>query len=167
MSPISAMIFSVFGGLWVVFAILSQSSPAPILCVVPLGIAGGLVAWAFSVAKTWSPRSPDDRDRVNKIVTYASVFEGVAIFVGINVLNNLGLANQFLPLLAAIVGLHFLPFARWIPDRRYYCIAFLLLAIGIVGFMLPSADLRAGFVGVASALVLWAAAIMVLRTRHA
>jgi hypothetical protein len=165
LSPVSAIIFSAFGGLWLVFAILSQSSPMPILCILPIVIAAVLVGWSISVSKKRAPLAANDRKHVNKIVMYASIFEGVAIFVGINVLNNLGIANQYLPLIAVIVGLHFLPFARYLPDWRYYPIALLLVAIGIVGAIVPSADLRAWLVGVSSALVLWTASVIALRAR--
>jgi hypothetical protein len=165
-SPISAIIFSAFGGLWLVFAILSQRSPTPILCIAPVAIAAVLIGWSISVSRTRTPLAPADRKRVDRIVMYASVFEGVAIFVGINVLNNLGIANQYLPLVAVIVGFHFLPFARYLPDTRYYPMALLLITIGVVGAILHSPDLRAAFVGVSSALVLWTAAIMALRSRQ-
>src|SRR5258708_39875753 len=121
-----------------VFAILSQRSPAPILCVVPIGIAAVLVVWSISVAKTRRPLAPDVRRRLNRIVMYASAFEGVAIFVGINVLNNMAIVDQYLSLLALIVGLHFLPFAPYIPDWRYYPVVLSLIAIGIAGALCPS-----------------------------
>jgi hypothetical protein len=160
MSPVSAIVFSAFGGLWVVFAILSQRSPTPILCVVPI------VVWSISVAKTRKRLAPDDKRRLNRIVMYASAFEGVAIFVGLNILNNMGIVDQYLSLIALIVGLHFLPFARYIPDWRYYPVALSLMAIGIAGALVPSPDLRAWFVGLSSGLVLWTASIIALRMRN-
>jgi hypothetical protein len=164
-SPVSAIIFSSFGGLWVVFAIFSQRSPTPILCVGPIVIVAVLVGWSISVARKQPPPAPNDRKRLNKIVLYATMFEGVAIFVGVNVLANMGMAHQILPLIALIVGLHFLPFARFVPDWRYYPIALLLVTIGIVGATVHSSDLRAWFVGVSSALVLWTASIIAIRAR--
>jgi hypothetical protein len=166
MTPISAIIFSVFGGLWVVFAILSQRSSDPILCLVPIGIAAVLVFWSVSVAQTRIKWAPNERRRRNKIVIYATAFEGVAVFVGANILNNMGIVDQYLPLLALIVGLHFLPFARYIPDWRYYPISLTLMAIGTAGVVVPSPDVRAWFVGLSSALVLWAASIIALRVRN-
>ena len=94
---------------------------------------------------------------------YATAFEGIALFVGANILNNLGIADQYLPLLAVIVGLHFLPFARYMPDRRYYLISSTLIAIGIAGAAVPSPDIRAWLVGLSSALVLWSASVIALR----
>jgi hypothetical protein len=165
-SPVSAIVFSAFGGLWVVFAILSQRSPAPILCVVPIGIAAVLVVWSISVAKTRRPLAPDDKRRLRRVVMYASAFEGVAIFVGIGVLKNMAMVDQYLSLLALIVGLHFLPFARYIPDWRYYPVALSLMAIGIAGALVPSPDVRAWFIGLSSGLVLWTASIIALRVRN-
>jgi hypothetical protein len=166
MTPTTAIIFSVFGGLWLVLAILLQRSSAPILCLVPIGITALLVVRSVSVARTRTPLAADEGRRRNKIVMYASAFEGLAIFVGANILNNLGIADQFLPLLALIVGLHFLPFARYMPDWRYYPISLTLIAIGIAGAVVPSPDVRAWFVGSSSALVLWTASIIALRTRN-
>jgi ABC-type transport system involved in multi-copper enzyme maturation permease subunit len=164
MSPVSAMILSAFGALWVVLAIYSQRSPLPILCVIPVVIAAGLIGWSISVARSVTPPDPRDRKRLNKIVAYASCFEGVAIFLGANILDYMGVSHQILPLIAVVVGLHFLPFARFVPDWRYYPIALLLVAIGIVGAAVQPPDLRAWFVGLSSALVLWTAAVIALRT---
>lgn len=166
MTPTSAIIFSGFGGLWVVLAILSQHSSEPILCLVPIVIAGVLVAWSIAVAQRRIPLAPEERRRRNKIVMYATAFEGVAIFVGANILNNLAVADQYLPLLALIVGLHFLPFARYIPDWRYYPMSVTLMAIGTAAIFVPSPDARAWFVGLSSALVLWTASIIALRVRN-
>jgi hypothetical protein len=162
-SPISAIIFSGFGGLWLVAAIFAQRSPTPSLCVVPIVIAAVLAGWSVSVARKQTPLAPNVRKRLNKIVMYASTFEGVAIFVGVNVLDNLGMAQQILPLVAVVVGLHFLPFARFLPDRRYYPIALSLMTIGFVGAIIRSSDLRAWFVGASCALVLWTASIIAIR----
>ncbi len=162
MTPKSALIFSVFGGLWVVFAILSQHSPKPILCLVPIGIAGLLAAWSISLARPGTPLASAEKRRRSKIVMYATAFEGLAFFVGANILGNMGIADQYLPLLAVVVGLHFLPFARYIPDGRYYPMSLALVAIGTVGVFVPSPDVRAWFVGLGSALVLWTASVMTL-----
>jgi hypothetical protein len=121
--------------------------------------------WSFSVARTRTPLAADEGKRRNKIIMYATAFEGVAFFVGANILKNLGIADQYLPLLALIVGLHFLPFARYLPDRRYYLISVTLMAIGAGGAVIPSPDVRAWFVGLSSALVLWTASIIALRGR--
>lgn len=164
MTPTSAMIFSVFGGLWVVLAILSQHVSAA-LCLIPIGIAALLVVWSASVARTRTPLAADESKRRNKIVMYATAFEGVAFFVGANILGNVGVVDQYFPLLALIVGLHFLPFARYIPDWRYYPISFTLIAIGIAGAVFPMPDVRTWFVCLGSALVLWTASIIALRTR--
>ena len=148
------------------FAIYSQRSPTAALCIFPIVIAAALAYRAIVASRKRVLLSPERRDRLNKIVVYASAFEGVAIFVGINVLRNLGIADQTLPLLAVIVGLHFLPFARYLPDWRYYWVAFTLVTIGVVGAVIGSPDLRGGFVGVSSALVLWSAAVVASRERR-
>ena len=165
-TPSSAIIFSGFGGLWVVFAILSQHSSEPILCLVPIGIAGLLIRRSISVAQTRRQLAPEERRRRKKIVVFATAFEGVAIFLGANILGNMAIADQYLPLLALIVGLHFLPFARYIPDWRYYPISMALISIGIAGAFVPSPDVRAWFVGLSSAIVLWTASIVALRVHN-
>jgi uncharacterized protein len=38
--------------------------------------------------------------------------------IGVNVLANVGLRQFTAPLIAIIVGLHFVPLARWLPERR-------------------------------------------------
>lgn len=167
MTPTSAIIFSVFGAVWAVGAIFSQPVPHPWLCAFPAAIAILLVMRARVRARHWPTVSKDEERRRNKIVMYATAFEGGAIFVGVNVLRNLGITGQYLTLIALIVGLHFLPFARFLPERRYYLIALLLIVIGIAGVWIPPPDLRAWFVGLGSAAVLWLAALLVLRTPSA
>jgi hypothetical protein len=164
MSPVSAIVFSASGALWVVLAVYSQPLPSPVLCVIPIIIAVALISWSISVSRKRTPLPSNERTRVNKIVMYASAFEGVAIFLGAHILNNMGVAHQLLPLIAVVVGLHFLPFAPFLPERRYYPIAFILVAIGLRGALVHPPDVRAWFVGLSSAIVLWTAAVIALRT---
>jgi Mg2+/citrate symporter len=163
MSPVSAMVFAVFGGVWIMLAIFSQREPIPALSVIPLIISGAIVWSAIRAQKSQIEKTPDERARTNKIVMYASIFEGVAIFIGLNILDNIGRPDLYLPGLALVVGLHFLPFARYIPDRRYYGIAAAMIAAALAGWAIQSQNLRTGLVGISCGLLLWGAAAVAIR----
>jgi hypothetical protein len=82
------------------------------------------------------------------------------------VLGNLGLSDYAAPVIAIIVGLHFVPLARWLPARFYYCTSALLIVLGACGFAIRSLDQRLLIVGVGAASILWLTSVVVLaRTR--
>jgi lipoprotein signal peptidase len=163
MSPISAMVFGVFGGAWILFAIFSKPDPIVAWSVIPIGIAGVIVWWAVKTQRRMPMQRDEDRARINKIVSAASIFEGLAAFGGVNVLDNLQRKDLYFPGLATIVGVHFLPFARFIPDRRYYVLAFALCAVGAIGWMINDQSIRTAVVCFSSAMLLWGAAVVALR----
>jgi hypothetical protein len=97
---------------------------------------------------------PAHKKRRNRIVGWAAGLEGLAIFVAANFLNRNGLGDYIFPVVAIIVGLHFLPMAKLLPMGIYYLSAALLVAVGVVGLFVPAMD-RPFAVGVSAAIVLW------------
>ena len=87
----------------------------------------------------------------------------MSIFLAVNVLANIGRRDFTAPAVAMIVGLHFLPLARWLPARWYYATSALLVAIGVTGFGVADAGQRLLFVSVGAACVLWLTGAFVLR----
>ena len=63
---------------------------------------------------------------------------------------------------AIIVGLHFVPLARWLPARLYYATAALLTAAGVAGFFIADVKPRVVIVSIGAASVLWLTCAAVL-----
>src|SRR5437764_9607620 len=65
----------------------------------------------------------EERRRIGRLVGLASFVEGAAIFGGIQVLVHANEPDFIVCLIAAVVGLHFIPLARWMPMPPYYLTA--------------------------------------------
>ena len=66
------------------------------------------------------------------------------------------------PAVAIIVGLHFVPLARWLPAPIYYLTAALLVVVGIAGANVHDLPARVLTVSVGAATALWFSCGMVL-----
>jgi hypothetical protein len=155
-------VLNIFAALWVVAGILSNHLPIW-LAVIPIAVSGGLLLWASR--QPVGTGAPVAGDHVGRVVGIATAVEGVALFLVANILINLHLPTAVIPAAVIIVGLHFLPLARWIPVLLYYRTGGALIAVGALGLLLPPSD-RAMATGTAAALVLWASGIMLVRRRR-
>ena len=155
------------GGIWVlaIFAAIWGAAGVTVghgpvwLAIVPVAISVALLLWASR--QPVGAGSPVEGDHVGRVVGIASAVEGVAIFLVANVLINLHMPTLLLPAIAIIVGLHFIPLARWIPVPLYYRTGAGLIAVGLAASFLPP-DNRAIATGIAAALVLWASGILLV-----
>lgn len=153
------------GGLWVL------NIMAFVWCAAGLLVAGQPIWWLVAPAIVaamllmWASRqpigtgTPVEGAHVGRVVGIATAIEGVAIFLVANVLINLHMPTLVMPAIAIIVGLHFVPLARWIPVQLYYWTGAGLITVGLGAILLPP-DTRATATGVAAALVLWASGMM-------
>lgn len=161
-----AIILGIFGCVWAMSGIS--------------GIAGGVGVWPtlaalvitvgviVSAARTDSTRTrlrqphPDWQRRYNVI----GILEGVAIFAAIAVLIAAGVPGLIPPVVAAIVGVHFLPLASTFDQPEYRWTGSALCLVAVIGLVLfrPATDetIRA-FVGIGAAVVLWVTAVIVAR----
>jgi len=134
--------------------------------------AVGFVLSGLVVAFTWRRRGESvarrGLSRRRMIVGIASAAEGVAIFATAMILFNLGRRDLIVPAVAIIVGLHFLPLARWLPAPTYYLTATLFVAIGMAGTVVQDLRSRILSVGIGAAAVLWlSCGLLLLRAdRH-
>jgi energy-converting hydrogenase Eha subunit E len=67
------------------------------------------------------------------------------------------------PVVAIIVGLHFLPLARWLPGPIYYLTGALLVVVGLAGAAVQEPTVRILTVCIGAAGVLWLSCAIVLR----
>jgi hypothetical protein len=138
---------------WASAGLIASGYP-PIYAVLPALISGAILFWAYSLPSTGGELGAHTR----KVLARWSLVEGLAIVLAVNLLHRVHHPEAMFSVVAAIVGLHFLPLARSIPVRLYYLTAAGLILIAAAG-MLVAAGSRPLFVGLGAAAVLWATAI--------
>ena len=157
------------GGLWILnfFALvwcaagLFLSHQSLLWLVVPVAISGAILFWA---SRMMTATVSSGGSHVGRLIAIWSTVEGVAMFVASNVLINLKMPDALMPVLAIIVGLHFLPIARGIPVRLYYATGAALMAVGTVALIAPPWHLPLA-TGVVAAAILWLSAIGLVTRR--
>jgi len=115
----------------------------------------------FREAKRF-PKSESEADKAEEKRTgkwFGIIFgaEGLLIFVGINIVINLGHADLTIPVIALVVGLHFYPLARVFRRTIDYYLATWTTVVAIIGIGLIlnksySAATVDAFVGVGAAI---------------
>ena len=153
-----------FGALWGIGGLVAVGSPVWVWAG-PVLLGAAVAAWCLRAVGTLPGRSPAERKRIGRLVSFWSMVEGVLILAVDNVLANTGRMHDVLPATAVIVGLHFLPLARGIPQLIYYATGSALVVLGAAGLALadPYAWALPSFGG---ALVLWLANIGISVLRH-
>jgi hypothetical protein len=153
---------------WVVGLRIAGHGPA-LVYPLPLLVGAALGGVARRLARRDGAATPASIDaagqaRRGRLVAWASAAEGLAIFLvaGI-VLPKTGHQDATAPMIALIVGLHFVPLAHGLPVPAYYVSAAVLTGVGIVGFGIADLNARITFVSAGAAIVLWLSAAAVLR----
>ncbi|QDZ06197.1 hypothetical protein FPZ24_00845 [Sphingomonas panacisoli] len=152
-------VLTIMAAVWGVAAIMVGHAPTW-LVVIPIAISLALLFWASR--QPVGTGNPVEGGHVGRVVGIATGIEGVAIFVAANVLINLHLPTLVMPAIAIIVGLHFIPLARWIPVALYYRTGGALIAVGAATSFFPP-EQRASATGAGAAVVLWASCILLVR----
>ncbi len=158
--PAGPIILSVFGAVWAILG-LSLSSASPAMWLVPVAIGAILIWVVVRRSRGLTPPPLQEGKRIGKLVGFWSGIEGVAIFVSINLCANLGRPDLIMAATCLIVGLHFLPLARWLPVPLYYLSGALLSVLGLAG-LFASALVSPPVVAFGAALVLWVTVVRIL-----
>ncbi len=143
-------VLNIMAAIWGIAAIMVGRLPTW-LAGVPILVSAVILFWARR--QPVGTGNPAEGDHVGRVVGIATGVEGIAIFIAANVLINLHLPTLVMPAIAIIVGLHFIPLARWIPVPLYYRTGAGLVAIGGAACFFPP-EHRAIATGVAAALIL-------------
>ncbi len=151
-------ILSVMAGIWAGWSVhaahLGQWAyvGAVIIAIVPM---------VLMLKRRFGLRTQNEARRIGRLVGMASFAEVVAIIVGVQVLARAGRPDLIVSLIALVVGLHFLPLARWLPMPKYYVSGLALVIAACMGVVIP-AEQRVLFVaGIASA-ILWLTALSIV-----
>jgi len=161
MNAVGVSVMSAFATLWWILGLQQSAhgSPAGYALAPILSLALAVIAWR---AQRRAPQASEAaRARVGRIVGLASGAEGLLILVAANVLDHLGRGDLFAPVVAVIVGLHFLPLAHWLPVGLYHATGLLLVAHGLACCAITDLPLRALVTGTGAAALLWATSAIV------
>ena len=152
MNKVGIMIMSGFAALWSVWGLSAISPINGVWLLVPFAVSGAMIAGAMRLPIV---ASAADRRRIGRIVAWASAIEGVAIFVAVNVLTNLGHPGYVVVATLAIVGLHFLPLAHFLRVPLYYASGAALVGLAVFGCFINPETTRVLVVGTGAAVLLW------------
>ena len=117
-----------------------------------------LVPMLLMMRRRFVARTRDDARRIGRLIGLASFAEVLAIVAGVRLLAHVGRPDLIVCLIAGVVGLHFLPLARWMPMPRYYLSGLTFVVAACAGVLLP-ADYRILFVAGAASAILWITAL--------
>ena len=152
----------VFAALWWLVGVRVSGHASPLTYGIPLFVTGLIAIAALRGRDRFEQVPPDEHARRGRLVGIASGVEGLAILLAVNVLANIGQRDYAAPVIAIIVGLHFVPLAQRLPARLYYGTAALLIVLGICGFAIRLPNQRLLIVSVGAACVLWLTCVAVL-----
>ncbi len=130
--------------------------------------AVGLLLFVLLVGLAWrrqrdeSPERRRERAQRGHIIGIVTGIQGVLILAAVYVLGDAGRLDLLAPVVAIVVGLHFLAFARLFPAVLYYLTSVLLVSLGVVGFSIGAGTGRVLAVSVGAAAILWLTCVAVL-----
>ena len=150
---VAALVLASFAALWAGMALRGLHAPGWTL-IGPVLVSLGLAAAVFQEVPAERRDTAEGR-RIGRLLTLAVVGEGIGILAGVNLVAWMGRPDLSMTVVAAVVGLHFLPLARWIPARVYFGSAAGLLACAGAG-LLVAEPMRDVVICGGAALVLWA-----------
>ena len=162
---IGSTVMFVFGAIWLLLGFCA-GRPSPGWLRAAFLIAGVSIAvWiavtgirARSIARSAAApsRKEEMRDReIGRRFELITGAEGLAILVAVVGLNVAHRPNLILPVIAAIVGLHFFPLAALFGSPAYYVTGVLGCAISLAGFLTYDPALRKTVVGLSFGTLLW------------
>jgi hypothetical protein len=149
---------SFFGALFVALTLYWQWQVTGLMLALPfLGFA--LIAIAAAAVIRRPGTGIVVTPRAEKAIMWASIGEGVGLFLAANLAINLQRQDLLLPAMALVVGLHFLPIAAAAAFRPFWLLGGALILAAAAGFLLP-APTGGEVAGLAAALALWIASVL-------
>ncbi len=148
-------VLNIFATIWGVIGLAGFGWPAK---AVPTAISVMVITWASRIPAP--DRTAADAKRIGRLIGIWTMVEGIAIFATFALTPKLGVPDAAVPILAIVVGLHFLPLARGIPMPVYYATGLAMIAAGAVALLLPADD-RYAATGLPCAIILWASCVAI------
>jgi hypothetical protein len=148
-------ILSMMAAIWAAWSLYAGHGPSWTY-VGAVGIA--LVPLVLMTTRRFPRGTKDDARRKGLVVGLASFVEIAAIIGGIQWVARAGRPDLIVCVIAAVVGCHFIPLARWLPMPKYYFTGPALMAAAGAGVALP-AEYRVVVVAGVAAAILWLTAL--------
>ena len=158
------LVLSVFAVIWAFAGAsgLASSGAALTAEIIAVPLTAVAVVLAYRKGAAPSPRLVDLPDNWARAVGIVNVVEVAAVFAVIAASNAADRPEFIPPAIALVVGLHFIPLARYYDQWQYKGTAAVLSAVAVVGFALIAAGLSdesvRAVVGLGSAVALWVSA---------
>ena len=136
MGASGAVIMGFFGALFASLTLLLQWRwSGPVVALPFVGFA--LIAIAAALAMRLPGEGFVRPEGSGRVMMWSSIGEGIALFAVNQIAIGLGRADLVLPAMALVVGLHFVPIARWAPFPPLYVLAAAIVLGGLAGLALP------------------------------
>ncbi len=158
MSIAESLICNAMAVVWAAIALNALHAPV-FLLLGPAGLSALLLSLTCRMGR--APADAARRRRVIRVIMMSTLAEIVLILAGVNVLASFGRIDLWACLLAAAVGLHFIPMAKWIPAPILYVLAAWLLLAACIGVVVPG-PLRNALAGGLAAAAFWGSCGFVL-----
>ena len=163
-AAVGSAIFAVFGAGWLIAWSEKTMGNAPVVwaAIVLLGLAMLLTAYRqfkrnrdAHAAQADTPQSK----RAAKVFNLVNVGQGLAIFLALNVANNIGHPEWFVPAFIFVVGAHFIPLAPLFKAPRHYVVGFALIVLALAYPFLAKGGPADPIGCLGTGLILWVSAI--------
>lgn len=153
----------VFATLWFAFGLHAAGSHL----WAPYALAVLLSAALFLGVPKYDASPAGTRPHRARVIGIASGVEAVAIVMALLVIPRSQQPHWAAPVIAAIVGLHFVPIAYYLPYKPYYVAGAALVCIAAAGsaveFAAPGDGASQLTIGLGSAFVLWVCSAWIVR----
>lgn len=162
-----AMFFAVFGGLWLEGWAMGSGASIPTDIVIAL-LALSLTWLSYAIyrrhapALSAAPRTAQDQ-RAKRVFNIVNVVQWTLIIVLANILARMGLGMWIIPMVIAVIGVHFFPLAYVFANPPHYVTGAALLVFGLAyPALAPLGPVDpVGFLG--AGLILWASAAWAIK----
>jgi len=158
MSVWGAVIMSFFGCVFAALTMYWEWHVEGVALLLPflIFVIVGLLA-AFII------RLPGDRnvlsEKAEQTIMWSSIAEGVGLLIASTIIANLHRPEWQLPVMALVVGLHFIPIAFAASYLPFYALGSSLIVSAVVGFI-AAAPTGGQIAGIVAATSLWIAAFL-------
>mgnify|MGYP000650906518 CR=1 FL=1 len=158
MSVWGAIIMSFFGSVFASLTMHWQWGFTGIVLVIPFSVFAVIFLLSVCVLRMSGQRNTLS-ERTRRAIIWSSMAEGVGLFIASTIIANLHRPEWQLPVMALIVGLHFLPIAFAASYRPFYLLAGALIMAAIIG-VVTAAPTGGEIAGIMAATSLWIAALL-------
>jgi hypothetical protein len=161
-----AMVFTVFGSLWLEAWVWYAQRNRWWLYVLVGAVGVGLLAAALRMyrrnrpADCAKPESEAER-RNRRLFHLINIGQWAVILIGVNVLNDTGLGAWDIAFIILVIGAHFLPLARLFKRPTHY-VTGMALVLFALGYPFTPAGPQSAVGPLGAGLILWASALWAL-----